>query len=104
MKNKQIKVDVNINSSSKTPKIKKKKSVEGPIIDTIDDVKELKKSLTQAEIDTLLKDVTDYCKQATKFHLEQVKAHTDEILVSDVMYCIELSERMLKKKKTELIS
>ena len=112
MKGKKIKVDTTINVSVK--KLKNKKvAVEEPIVDPVidpidgfeeelEEVVDEKKPLTQDEIDSLLDNLSDYCKKATKFHLEQIKIHTDEILVSDVMYCIELTERMMKKKKAEL--
>jgi len=108
MKGKKIKVDTTINVSVKKGKGKKVTLVEDPIVDPIEEdikdepVVDEKKALTQEEIDDLLKNLSDYCKNATKFHLEQIKVHTDEILVSDVMYCIELTERMMKKKKAEL--
>ena len=116
MKGKKIKVDTTIKVSVK--KLKEKKAaveepIFDPVIDPIDEFEEEfeeeleevvdeKKPLTQDEIDSLLANLSDYCKNATKFHLEQIKVHTDEILVTDVMYCIELTERMLKKKKAEL--
>ena len=109
MKGKKIKVDTTIKVSVKKLKNKKvavEEPIVDPVIDPIDELEEEvvdeKKPLTQDEIDSLLDNLSDYCKNATKFHLEQIKVHTDEILVTDVMYCIELTERMLKKKKAEL--
>ena len=109
MKGKKIKVDTTIKVSVKKLKNKKvavEETIVDPVIDPIDELEEEvvdeKKPLTQDEIDSLLDNLSDYCKNATKFHLEQIKVHTDEILVTDVMYCIELTERMLKKKKAEL--
>lgn len=58
-------------------------------------VKKKSTAISDAEVEKILVNVHQYSKQLTKQHLEAVKISTGEILVSDVEYCMELSDRIL---------
>ena len=52
--------------------------------------------LTESDISKILSGVDEDSRKATRFHLEMVSKTTGEILMRDVEYCLELSDRMRK--------
>lgn len=82
---------------SKEKKLKKK------VVKLSAEVESLKTRLQLSEeICQLINDTKNLNLQRTEFHLQQVKLTTGEILMEDVTYCINLSNRiiaLLEKQK-----
>lgn len=64
------------------------------------EVEQLKEALElNDEMCELINNTKDLNLQRTQFHLEQVKHTTGEILMEDVTYCVNLSNRIIEHLK-----
>ena len=76
---------------SKEKKLRKKVNTLSAEVEQLKEALELNEEMCE-----LINSTKDLNRQRTQFHLQQVKFTTGEILMEDVTYCINLSNRIIE--------